>query len=927
MTDRTEQPRFLEGGGEVGALIRAFDWTRTPLGGPQAWPEALKTLASVMLSSSQPMFTAWGPERTMLYNDGYAALMRDRHPAGLGAPFAAVWRDIMHDIGPILERAFAGEPTQMDDIALELTRDGRPQEAHFSFSYTPVRGPDGTVAGLFCACQEITARVLATRGATAERERIRRMLQQMPGFAALLAGPEHRYEYVNDAYVAISGPRDFIGRRVRDVFPEVEGQGYFERLDEVYATGLPYVARGSPIRLSGEERTRFIDVMFEPVRDDAGRVAGIFIGGYETTDAVRALGALRESEARFRNVADHAPIMMWVTDAAGRCAYLNRAWYVFTGQTEAEALGHGWLDATHPDDRAEAERIFRQANSRAEPFRLEYRLRRADGAYRWAIDAASPRFGDKGEGFLGYVGSVIDIDERRGAERELERRVAEALAERRLLAEMVERTPIFIQVVGLDWRLLAINRATADEFERHYGVRPAVGDDVRTIIADQPRRQAAMTGLWTRAIGGEEFIETAEFGGPPRRTYEMRFHALRDAEGRQAAAYMFATDVTERLADQRQLHEMQKMEMIGQLTGGVAHDFNNLLSAILSNLDLARRRIDDLRVAKLVDGAIKGAERGAALTKRLLAFARRQDLKAEPVSVPALVEGMRELLERTLGPGIRIEASFPAGLPMVEADPNQLELALLNLAVNARDAMPGGGTLSISAADESEAEAVPSRASGLVRIVVADTGAGMDAETLRRAVEPFFTTKGVGKGTGLGLSMVQGLAAQSGGSLELRSQPGRGTTVALRLPRAEGADAPQAPRGAVAGPAPPRPLKVLVVDDDMLVGMGTAAMLEDLGHAVLEAPSGRAALDLHAEHGDIDVVVTDHSMPGMTGTELAAALAARDPALPIILATGYADLPGGGASALPRLTKPFRQEELAAAIGRAVGRSGARTPV
>ncbi len=397
-----------------------------------------------------------------------------------------------------------------------------------------------------------------------------------------------------------------------------------------------------------------------------------------------------------------------------------------------------------------------------------------------------------------------------------------------------------------------------------------------------------------------------------------------------------AESLTEREAALAQLHEAQKIESIGQLTGGVAHDFNNLLAAVLSNLDLVRKRVDDPRAIHLLDGAIKGAERGASLTARLLAFARRQDLKAIAVSVPALFGGMRDLLARSIGPGVTIESAFEPGLPAVTVDPNQLELALLNLAVNARDAMPDGGTLKVGAS--AETVSVISAADGLkpgeyVRIRVSDTGTGMDEETLRRATEPFYTTKGVGKGTGLGLSMVHGLAIQSGGVLRLESRAGSGSTVELWLPRAD--SQPQAAPAPPAAPTEPAPqadagqrrLTLLVVDDDALVAMGTVASLEDLGHDVIEAHSGQEALAKLQQHPEIDIVMTDHAMPGMTGLELIQRLAVSHPGLPIILATGYAELPRGADPNIPRLGKPFRQEEIIAAIdglmqGRVPRRSG-----
>ena len=364
-----------------------------------------------------------------------------------------------------------------------------------------------------------------------------------------------------------------------------------------------------------------------------------------------------------------------------------------------------------------------------------------------------------------------------------------------------------------------------------------------------------------------------------------------------------------------QLHEAQKMETIGQLTGGVAHDFNNLLSAILSNLDLVRKHVDDTRIAKLVDGAIKGAERGAALTKRLLAFARRQELKAEAVDLATLLAGMQDLLVRSLGPGVRIAYDTPPGLPPVSVDLNQLELALLNLAVNARDAMPMGGALTIEASAESVAAGeVEDLASGeYVRLCVSDTGQGMDAETLKRATEPFFTTKSIDKGTGLGLSMVQGLVAQSGGAMRIRSVLGRGTTIEIWLRRAEATmlDQPRSIAATGAVETTVKPLAILVVDDDFLVSMGTVAMLEDLGHTVLEASSGRKALEVIELTPAIDLVITDHAMPGMTGIQLAGEIRQRRPGLPIVLASGYADLPNGEDPGLPRLSKPFRQEDLA----------------
>ena len=331
----------------------------------------------------------------------------------------------------------------------------------------------------------------------------------------------------------------------------------------------------------------------------------------------------------------------------------------------------------------------------------------------------------------------------------------------------------------------------------------------------------------------------------------------------------------EREAALAQVHEMQKMESLGQLTGGVAHDFNNLLTAVIANLELIKKRLPEGRgLDRLIDGAMMGAQRGASLTKRMLAFARRQELKPATVRLSALVAGMEELLQRSLGPTISIKADLADTLPAVRVDPHQFELALLNLALNARDAMPDGGRLTIAAHREEGVGVVPGLLSGeYVCVVVTDTGSGMDELTLKRAAEPFFTTKGVGKGTGLGLPMVHGLVAQSGGAMRIASEPGVGTSVRLWLPTDP--DGVVAPGAAPEAPETARRCKILVVDDDPLILSSTAAMLEDLSHIVVEAASASHALDVLCSGERIDMVITDHAMPGMTGLELAKRIRGR----------------------------------------------------
>lgn len=407
--------------------------------------------------------------------------------------------------------------------------------------------------------------------------------------------------------------------------------------------------------------------------------------------------------------------------------------------------------------------------------------------------------------------------------------------------------------------------------------------------------------------------------------------AIREPDGTLVGYAKITRDITERVNAQRelekareQLFHAQKMEAIGQLTGGVAHDFNNLLMAVLGSLELLRKRLptDDPKLTQLLDNAELGAERGRSLIQRMLAFARRQTLELKPVDIGALLENMRELVSRTLGPHVIVAIEVPADLPMATTDANQIETAILNLAVNSRDAMPdNGGTITISAEEATPPSELALPRGRYVSLSVKDTGVGMDASTLERAAEPFFTTKGVGKGSGLGLSMVHGLAEQSGGRLSLASRPGQGTTVTLWLPASTRedveAEARKAPAAAAPEQAGSRSLVIVAVDDDPLVLMNTTAMLEDMGHTVIDALSGPEALSKLGSADKVDLVITDHAMPAMTGSQLAQQIRERWPELPVVLATGYAELPAGGNQELPKLSKPFSQAELAKAVDRA----------
>jgi PAS domain S-box-containing protein len=486
-------------------------------------------------------------------------------------------------------------------------------------------------------------------------------------------------------------------------------------------------------------------------------------------------------------------------------------------------------------------------------------------------------------------------------------------------------TDYAIYMIDPDGRVVNWN-AGAERFNG-YAAHEIIGQHFSCFYTDEERT----AGGPAKALDEARLEGRYEREGWRLRKNGQRFWAsvvidpIQDDNGKLIGFAKVTRDLTEREEVQRELERVretllqaQKMDAIGQLTGGVAHDFNNLLMAILSSLELLRKRLpDDKSSMRLLDNAMEGARRGAILTQRLLAFARRQDLHLSWVDIPRLVRGMTDLIERSLGPSIQIETRFPLRLEGVTADVNQLEMAVLNLVVNARDAMPGGGSITIGAREQivGEPNANLLHQGAYVVLSVTDEGTGMDAETLARAAEPFFTTKGVGKGTGLGLSMVHGVAEQFGGRLVLQSEMGKGTVAELWLPVGQ---PPQTEDAHVLlehhTRASPQKLTVLAVDDDDLVLMNTVALLEDLGHKVFEAHSGERALEIFRREPSIDIIVTDQAMPKMTGIQFALAARAQRDDVPVILATGYGELPSDETLAWVKLSKPFGLADLSRAL-------------
>jgi PAS domain S-box-containing protein len=611
-------------------------------------------------------------------------------------------------------------------------------------------------------------------------------------------------------------------------------------------------------------------------------------------------------------IVDYAIYML---DPDGRVVSWNPGARRFKGYEAEEIIGQHFSRFYTAEDQVAGlpARALAQAENEGRFEQEGWRVRK-DGSTFWAHVVIDPIRASDGE-LLGFAKITRDLSERREGELALR----QSQEQFRLLVLGVTDYAIYM----LDPTGHVSNWNPGAERIKGYRRDEIVGQHFSRFYTEEDRAAGAPEAALATAAREGRF----EKEGWRLRKDGSRFwahvviDAIRDEQGEVIGFAKVTRDITERLEGQKALEEArealfqaQKMDAIGQLTGGIAHDFNNLLMAVIGSLDLVIKRIPpDPRITPLLNNAMQGAQRGAALTQRLLAFARKQDLKLEAVDVPTLVAGLTPLLERAIGPRVGIDARLPHRLPLVLTDPFQLETALLNLAVNARDAMPdGAGAITITGDAVRVGAGDPGLSEGeYVRLAVTDEGEGMDTETLARAVEPFFTTKGVGKGTGLGLSMVHGLASQSGGRLSIDSRSGEGTTVTLWLPVADTSVAAavrrEAPEPSEHGPAG---LRILAVDDDGLVLLNAAAMLEDLGHHVTTADSGQTALEALAR-ADFDLVITDHVMPCMTGLQLAKTIRRRQPDLPVVLATGYAELGPGELMDFPRLSKPYSQADLA----------------
>jgi PAS domain S-box-containing protein len=931
---RSASMPLFPAGGEMARLIEGHDWSRSPLGRPDRWPPALASAVRLILPSSAQIVLFWGPEYCAVYNDAYAPTIGEKHPRALGRPAAENWSELWDDLEPLLRGVReTGETLHAKDRPFYIERHGYGEQVYFDISYSAVRADDGSVGGVLCVVSETTERVRAQKAMHAERERLALMFDQAPGFMALLREPGHVFELTNASYQRLIGGREVIGRSVRQLLPELEGQGFFELLDRVAETGEPHTGKATKVTLrhavGGPTEERLLDFVYQPIKDRDGKTTAIFIEGADVTEHFEAIAAQRTTEARFEAIANSIDQMLWSTRPDGHHDYYNDRWYDFTGAPYGSTDGEGWSDIFHPDDRERAWTVWRRSLATGEPYHIEYRLRHRSGEYRWVLGRAQPVRDPSGE-IVRWYGSCTDIHDLKSAEDAL-RAESEALEILNATANRVSAeldTGALVQTVvdagceltgaqfgaffynvlderGESYMLYAISGVDRSAFskfpmprntavfaptfggegvvrsdditaDRRYGhnkphrgmpkghlpvrsyiavpvvsrsgdvigglffgherpgvfaerserlmvglaAQAATGIDnarlfqriqrlnsmlegqveARTaerdrlwslsedllMTADQNHKLLSISPSWSRLLGyadaqllGRSKAElihpndratVATMLAEMRRTgrpasFENRLEAA-DGSWRWIAWTMvpdpggalvhgIGRDVTEQRERERELAETeerlrqaQKMETVGQLTGGIAHDFNNLLQIVTGNVETLLRNLPQEagRLRRAAEAAMIGATRAATLTQRLLVFSRRQPLAPKPIDANRLVAGMSELLHRSLGETIEVETVLASRLWRVEADPNQLENSVLNLAINARDAMPNGGKLTIETANVLLDHAYVAQHAEVTQgqyvvICISDTGEGMDADTVARAFEPFFTTK------------------------------------------------------------------------------------------------------------------------------------------------------------------------------------------
>lgn len=833
------------GGGYCGQLIREKDWSTTPLGPMTAWSVELRTTVANIVNSPVAKVLMWGPAHVMIYNDIYAEIVSEKHPAALGSNVAETWPEIWDWNREMIDAGLRGEVRSFNDQNMTLVRDGRPQEFIFDLFYTPVYEADGKIGGVMCTVVDNSDRVdFEQRLADSEAE-LRRVTDAVPMLISYV-DRNHVYRFANGAYEKWFGtkPDDMIGRSVLDVIGERAYKGRQPDIDRALA-GEAVIAEAD--MRHGDGPVRRLEIRYVPHVGNDGSIVGVYIVGIDIEDRAVREAELEISNSRFHTAMNAVHGVLWTNSADGRMIGEQSGWAALTGQSFDQYQDFGWVSAVHPDDIDASVATWNDAVAAKAMYVHEHRVRRHDGAWRQFAIRALPIIGSKGD-IVEWVGVHTDISHQRAAEAAL-REQADALARQVRHRERAEE-----QLKQLNENL-----------------------EARVISEIAERRQA-----------------------------------------------------------EAKLAQAQKMETVGKLTGGVAHDFNNLLQVVSGNLQLLSKDVaGNQRAETRIANAMAGVSRGSKLASQLLAFGRRQALEPKVVNISRFVRDMDDMIRRAIGEAIDVETVLGGGLWNTYIDPTQIENALLNLAINARDAMEGQGKLTIELSnahlDDAYArthdEVTPGQ---YVMMAVSDTGSGMPPEIIEKVFEPFFSTKAEGKGSGLGLSMVYGFVKQSGGHVKIYSEVGHGTTIKLYLPRALQAEDVEVSvdNGPIVGGSE----TVLVVEDDAEVRETVIALLSDLGYRTLKAVDAASALTVIDSGIPIDLIFTDVVMPGtLKSPEMARKAKERLPNVAVLFTSGYTEnsiVHGGKLDAgIDLLSKPYTREALARKVRHVLANHAQRSNV
>ena len=840
---------------KLGELIRHHDWTSSGLGAPAHWPQSLKTITSMLLASPVPIVLLWGEKGIMIYNDAYSVFAGERHPRLLGSEVRKGWAEVADFNDQVMRVGLAGKTLAYKDQELTLYRHGHAEQVWMDLDYSPVYDEAGSPAGVIAIVVETTSRVQARRNLQQSEQRFRALVNSTSDVVYRLSPDWRNLRQLDGKGFVDDAASSDLGWLDTYVPPQNQPQVRLA-IEEAIRGKTTFSLEHQVIRSDGQ--VGWVSSRAVPLFDESGEIIEWFGTATDVTSRKEAEDALRANERR----------LQFLDAFARETTRSTNADIIMATTTRMLGEHLGVAVCAYADMEADQDSFTIRGDWHAPGSASIV------GHYRLAS------FGELAMHNL-HSGLPLILND---IAVQLEAEEARAFLSIGLAAT------ICLPLVK-DGQLTALM---------------AIHD--RVPHSWTHRELSLLTEVAERSWAHIERVRAES----RRRDSEERFRLDLEAQVLERTEALRQSEANIRRTEQA-LHQAQKMEALGNLTGGIAHDFNNLLMAVIGSLELLRKRMPPTaQLLQLVDNARTGAERGATLIARMLTFARRQELRAEAVELGQLITGMSELLQRSLGPTIELQIAPATDSAWVQTDPNQLEAALLNLAVNARDAMSGQGHIRI----EVNLRNVPLTDTAFQPgeywcLSVTDSGAGMDEDTLKRATEPFFTTKGVGQGTGLGLSMVHGLVQQSGGSLRLLSRLGTGTTAELWFP-VTGAPEQSHDSGTerqVQDVAHHAAWDILAVDDDELVLSSTVETLKDMGHRVQSARSALEALNRLAEQR-FDMMISDHAMPHMTGAQLAASVRERWPDMPVILVSGDAQVITGLPVTIPRLAKPISRAQL-----------------